>query len=233
PGRVFARSAGRLRAIMPPRQRSPTPTRDFSEPDDDALEDDSAEDAEKEQAAKDLETHLLQLFARGVMGAKSVCIAFYHAQRAGAGGGNLRAHAKGPGLASGSYSKHLMKVLPSSSAELVNIMVPLRVGGARSKRPVLVAPPHEVLAQEHESDIAAFGDPDAVSDWADTCENHPFRHIAGDNRDVVPAAMYMGGIRYTHSTLAGKQDSLIGIFCYSLRRRNRHLLAVLSKKDMC
>eukprot|EP00959_Pyramimonas_sp_CCMP1952_P358044 7496891-Pyramimonas_sp.AAC.1 len=65
---------------------------------------------------------------------------------------------KAPGFSSGNYKKHLDKVLPASSVELCTVTLPLRYGGVRVPRGVLVAPPHELMASEYEAELEPFGD---------------------------------------------------------------------------
>eukprot|EP00959_Pyramimonas_sp_CCMP1952_P338687 7092581-Pyramimonas_sp.AAC.1 len=106
------------------------------------------------------------------------------------------------------------------------------LGLRRQPRVTLCAPPHEVMAAEFEKGIDLSVN-EARTDWADSFERHPFRHIPGDSRPVYPCALYVDGIKYTRASLAGKQDSLVGFFGYNLATGRRHLLAVLAKKEMC
>eukprot|EP00959_Pyramimonas_sp_CCMP1952_P251138 5249031-Pyramimonas_sp.AAC.1 len=102
--------------------------------------------------ASGLEEHLLRLYAAGSLSAKAFCIACYWATKAGAKSDSLSRYAKSPESASGEFSKHLKKHLPSAEGapELHQITMPISSKGSRSSKVTLMAPPHEVLNAELE-----------------------------------------------------------------------------------
>ena len=74
---------------------------------------------------------------------------------------------------------------------------------------------------------------DGDSEWVDRFECHKYRHIAGDNRRVLPVCMYIDGIQWTRAHGPGRADSLLAITAYNMATGKRHLLAALSKKECC
>ena len=169
-------------------------------------------------AGNELEKQLLGLFAKGVIDAMTLCTICWRAVQAGAVGVGLDLYAKKPDGETGSYKKYLDTVLPTSSVELCNIYVPMWRRGHRVTLPLMVAPVHELLAKEAENDQhAVHGVVDA--ECADTFHEHPLRRIDGDGRPVAPIALYLDGVRYTRTTLTGKQDTILGITAYNLHTK--------------
>ena len=80
---------------------------------------------EMEEFGCRLENELLSLYARGFLSAKGVCTICWLAQKAGAHGEGLHRIAFDPESDSGSFNRHLQRVLPvSSTAELDIVTVP-------------------------------------------------------------------------------------------------------------
>ena len=187
--------------------------------------------------ATGLEEHLLRLYAAGSLTAKAFCIACHWACEAGVKSDSLSRYRKKPCCKSGEFSKHLKKHLPSaeSAPELHQVEVPVFSKGSRSSKVSLMAPPHEVLnaelARMHE-DGTPLENP-SPGEWADTFEGHPHRHRELDERPVFPVALYVDGVKFTRSIGPGRADSVIVFTCYNLCTNKRHLLAVLSKRELC
>ena len=101
---------------------------------------------------------------------------------------------------------------------------------------VLMNPAHELLSAEYDR-IATSGQavtPPPEGDWVDTFRQHPHREgDEGDRRPCFPVAMYVDGIKYTRAIGPGKADSVVAFTTYNLATGCRHLLAALSKRQMC
>ncbi len=177
---------------------------------------------------------MVRLYALGRLDAKAFSIACYLASKAGARGENLRLYGLPPGRQSGSYSRKLKRVLPqqASAPELDLVEVPVNVRGNRTTKLVPVAPIHECLEAELREVAIETLETSTDVDWAESFERHPHRHRE-DNRPVHPVALYLDGIKFTRSIGPGRADSLVGITAYNLRTNQRHLIAVVSKREMC
>ena len=197
----------------------------------------SEDDEELEKGAIGLEEHLLRLYASGIMTAKAFSIACWWAVKAGVKSDSLSIFSLKPDSPTGHYSRHLKTHLPTaaSAPELHEIKLPVSLKGLRNTKVSLMAPPHEVLNAEMENMYEHGTAPDAPSpgEWVDTFEGHPHYHREGDGRCVFPVALYVDGVKFTRSIGPGRADSVIVFTCYNLLVGKRHLLAVLSKRELC
>ena len=197
---------------------------------------DEAGDQAQHLFGKQLEDHLLSQFALGQLDAKALCIACWFASKAGAQGDGLARLAFPPGRSTGNYSRHLKAMLPIDLSDLVPLDVPAYVKGARTTKTILVAAPHVVL--EAEANVISAVDSDAVkkklegTEWTDAYLEHPLREKAGDDRLVVPCALYLDGIKFTRA-IGPRQDTLLGVTMYSILTGSRHLICTLSKRELC
>ena len=179
--------------------------------------------------------HLVRLYALGKLDAKAFSIACFLAAKAGAKGDNLKLYGLPPGeSSSGNYSRRLKKVLPQqvSAPELDLVEIPVNIRGRRTTKLVPVAPIHECMEAESRETSDMNVEKSDDNDWCDSFEGHPHRHRA-DGKPVHPIALYLDGIKYTRSIGPGRADSLVGITAYNLKTSQRHLIAVVSKREMC
>ena len=191
---------------------------------------------EREEAGDRLANYILAMYAKGSCSAKASCELSWHAMCAGAQGDLLHRVALRPNQSTdGNFKRHLDKVLSVQFPPLVDlqeIIVPCWRKGRRASQRMPVAAAYDCLEAELEHS------PDArrilhETVWPASLEAHPHRHIAGDDRDCFPIALYADGVQCTKQKSAGKVDTMIGITCYNIATGQRHLLAVISKRMLC
>ena len=82
--------------------------------------------------------------------------------------------------------------------------------GARTTKQVPVAAAYDCL----EAELRATPGAREVlrsTQWPSTYDQHRYRHLPGDSRDVYPLSLYADGAQCTKQKGAGKVDSMIGI----------------------
>eukprot|EP00959_Pyramimonas_sp_CCMP1952_P438681 9184070-Pyramimonas_sp.AAC.1 len=180
---------------------------------------------------------LLVQFASGALTAKTVCTMAYHAVKGGIDHAGLSSYALPPGQQTGKYSQHLKKHLPlqSTAPELNALQLPMNIRNRRVSKKVVCTPLHEALEAELDrlEDRGGHVEPPPQNEWSTTFRRHPRRVVAGDDRKVYPVALYLDGIKFTRSIGPGKADSAMLITGYNLMTYKRHVLYVLSKREMC
>eukprot|EP00959_Pyramimonas_sp_CCMP1952_P076700 1602817-Pyramimonas_sp.AAC.1 len=82
-------------------------------------------------------------------------------------------------------------------------------------------------------DAACPVEPPLENDWSETFRRHRHRIKPGDDRKVYPVALYLDGIKFTRSIGPGRADSVLNITGYNLMTNKRHVLYVISKREMC
>lgn len=185
-------------------------------------------------AGEGLFKHLLGLYALCKLSAQDLCVALHYANLAGVGGAEFDRYAMPPGMGSGRYQRHLDRVLPNATPMYdVRVPVTVRSSGARETRMLPCSPPHEALAREV-SGMQALQQTIAETVLPPVYHEH---HLVRDARQnglplPVPLALYCDGVRYT-APLAGRSDSIVGIWAINLLSSKRHLLATVRSRDMC
>jgi hypothetical protein len=221
---------------MSDRSRSRSPSHGLFDWEVDSGESGGEDHQGLENHGDDLEEYLLKKFALGMLDAQSVCVISWMAVKAGAKGDGLARMAVPPEKHSSSYMRHLRKLLPMDTSDLFTVPVPAKVKGSRGVRNILMAAPHIVLQKEADKfpDAGAGSVEERVreTEWADSYFDHPLTEKPGDTRTPIPCALYLDGIKFTRS-IGPRQDSLLGITCYSILTGSRHLIATLSKREMC
>ncbi|CAK0815537.1 unnamed protein product [Prorocentrum cordatum] len=169
----------------------------------------------RQKSGDSLSDMLLVLYANGTLDAKAVCILAHHATEAGVQHDIIKRIARPPDLQAGKYAAHLRKHLPlqESAPEMNALQLPMTIRNRRTIKPTLVSPLHEAL----EAELALL----------DT------RVKPGDERRVFPIAIYIDGIKFTRSIGPGRADSLACVTGYNMATDKRHVLYVLSKREMC
>ena len=180
---------------------------------------------------------LLKLHGSNKLSAKSCCILAHHAVCAGARGDSLRRLAYNPAKShSGNFQRHLNaavdKIFPDAKSFFHQLTVPCYIKGKRRPKRIPVASAYDSLEQEVIDNDEAHRALHATQ-WGDSYETHPLRHLVGDTRDVFPVGFYMDAVRCTKQTGAGKQDSLIAMTCFNLATQRRHVLCTLAKRELC
>ena len=223
-----------LKIMAPKRKR-----RQYAPPsvDDEVWSDRAKAEAQQERrdAGADLFQHLLSLYALCKLSAKDLCIACHYAALAGVPGGNFSGLALHPNQPSdGNYQRHLDGILPHGGP-FYFVEAPCCVRGQAVRKPVSipVVPPHEALAAE------AKTNPDMIEQarsqsWPPCYNSHP-AVVDAQRRGLpmpIPYCIYIDAVRYT-APLAGRTDSLLGIWLVNCTSERRHLLATLRTCDFC
>lgn len=191
----------------------------------------------RDDAAQSLIDHMLLLYATGRLDAKAFCLLAHFSVAAGVRSNDLAMYSRKPGLQSGKYSQHLKSVLPVQVGpdDLHSIDMPAYVNGRRQLKKLHCVPLYDVL--EKEIDLAEeSGEVVQVpesSDWSDTFNSHKLRHLPGDPRTCYPLGLYADKIKYTRSIGPGKSDSVLAITAFNLCTGSRHLLYVVSQRQLC
>lgn len=174
---------------------------------------------------------LTDRYRRGVMSAHDLCLIAYWATCAGAQGFVTKL-AKGPGAASGHYSRHLRKLLEMDEAEGRQMI--LKVPGhsrhefARVEMDLPCVPPHELLHAEvsdHPELIEKVREEAEAGTLPPMYTEHPVVRRSGFT--VLPLILYIDAVPTTRS------ESLLGFWVYCLLSDRRHLVLTLRKTRIC
>ena len=191
---------------------------------------------ERDRAGQDLAHYILGMYALGQISAKAACEVCWHAWNSGSEGDLLEEVAQRPGqTCTGNYKRHLDSVVESrfpATADLQSISVPCWLKGARTTKQVPVAAAYDCLEAELRANPGAR-EVLRNTQWPSTYEQHRYRHLPGDTRDVYPLSLYADGVQCTKQKGAGKVDSMIGITVTNAATGKRHLLVVFSKRQCC
>lgn len=189
---------------------------------------------QQEPAPGHFSNHLLNLYARGRLTAKDLCVSCYHAVASGCQDSLAARLAKPPGNPSGHYQRHFDTAIgPGVGPQHCKITIPLHVKNlGRMAKPVLLAAPHIALAAEATHHNA--GATDRREEWAPVFQRHPaVLQAREDNVPIHPVALYLDGVRYTRSITPGRMQSFLGFFVYNLYTGKRHYIGCLLKSQMC
>lgn len=178
--------------------------------------------------------HLLGMYAVGKMTAMDFSIACHHADGAGVRGADFEKFALPPGQQSGMYQRKLDKNLPPPTAkESVQIPCCLNRDATRGTYALPVALFHERLADELRETPGILKEV-ANTRWPRCYEEHPL--VLGARReglpDPLPLAVYTDGVRYG-SQIAGRSDSVWGVWVVNLVTHKRHLVTALRSSLLC
>ena len=186
-------------------------------------------------AGASLFKHLLGLFAERKISAKDFAIACHWCHESKVPGADFAAYGLAPGQSSdGAYQRYLDKSIPPM-APIYFLDAPcnIRGRGTRETRPIPTNPLHECIARE------VRGDPSIMErahrrPWPPCYNNHPLVRKARDANSPLPLPLflYLDGVRYT-APLAGRSDSILGIWAYNAVTNKRHLLICLRVLDYC
>lgn len=189
---------------------------------------------EGEAAGDALGELLLTLMREGKMSATTVCKIGYWAGRAGATGLVAELGYR-PTAGSGKFMQHIDTVtgmkLKDTKAQMYHVKAPglEKYDFSRSTHSIPVTPPHEGLVKEVQANPKLLDEAKAKTEqnhWPRCYYEHPVVRRAGGDT-VIPLALYVDGISMT------RNDSLVGIFVYSLVTMRRHLVSVLRKSFLC
>ena len=184
-------------------------------------------------AEEELISMIVELKLKGTLSAKEACTLCFWASRAGAGGeaGKLGLR---PDCQSGRYSAHFDSWIGVSTkgGDLYEMKVGLQKkhSCSRTFEPFPVRLAHEGLLEERmEDDSMDLQLEEAISngEMPPKYFHHPLVRTAPAGVRVRPYVLYLDGIQYA------RRDSVLGIFCYWLFSKKRHLLAVIRKSELC
>lgn len=185
-------------------------------------------------AGANLYRHLVTLYAERKMSAKDLSIACYFCSEAGVRGADFQQMALAPGQSSGNYQKAIDRVLPPFSP-LYWLPTPVTMRGTvhRQVRPMPHNPLHEAIAREVRQDPSILQRVSTMQ-WPPCYMEHPLVREAQAQGKVwpLPLALYLDGVRFT-SPLAGRADSILGVWAYNGVTSRRHYLFSLRAQDTC
>lgn len=186
------------------------------------------------EAGDTLAEYLLQLLFDAKISATSLCTIAYWATRAGAQG-KVVDYALNPNSSSGHFMAKVDKVngvrMVDVRKNMFHIDVPClsKYDFSRSVHPMAVDPPHESLDKEVRDNPWILEETrrrTEAREWPPAFYDHcVVQRNAGEV--VLPLAVYLDGISMT------RNDSMIGVFVYSLTSLRRHLVAVYRKSALC
>ena len=195
-----------------------------------------AEQALKQrQAGAALHRHLLELFAHKKISAKDFAVAMHLCHESGVKGALFEPYGLSPGQPSdGHYQRHLDLVIkPHEPLYMVSTPCVARRVGHRTCMEMPTNPLHECLWSELQQD------PEILIRAADTTwpscfyANPIVAHAQREHRPLpLPIILYMDGVRYS-SIIAGRADSILGVWAYNAVTFRRHLLFSLRMADCC
>lgn len=188
-------------------------------------------------AGEELVKLLLGKYREGNLNAKEICVICYWSSLGGVQGPAERLSYP-PDRQSGAYQRHLDAALEFDV--VLNSLYPLYFPGmdkystSRATVTTFVQPPHECLVRELEGNpglleearnhIATTNMPPAY------CDNPAVKAAQGDEV-VIPLQFYLDGVPY-HQRRQG-HDSVLGFWVMSSISKERHLVALLRKSEMC
>ena len=185
-------------------------------------------------AGVDLLKHLQSLYALCKISGKDFSVACYYAAMAGCPGGDFAKFAVPPNQSTGNYQRLLDKVLPQPGP-IYYVETPCndRSKASRSTMQLATLPLHEALARELEQD-PSISEMNERASWTPAYDsNELVRAAILEGRPKPhPIAIYMDSVRFS-APLAGRSDSILGIWATNLNTNRRHLLATMRTNDFC
>ncbi len=187
----------------------------------------SGEQSSVERPGQDLVDHLLGLYFCRSMSAEQVCIAMYHAGRAGV----KEAVQFGfrPSAPSGHYQRHLNAVIPElrDRHKLYSFPIPASdPDGGRMEHVLDVFPPHELAAEFFDDGLQVELDRQVkAGELPDVYRHHPV--VSQVDGPVVPFSLFLDGVPYSHV------DSVIGVWLVEEITGKRALVAAIRKAICC
>ena len=194
--------------------------------------------AAQRQAGADLLVALLSLLALCKLTAIDFCILCPYAALAEVPGADFAFYAYPPGMPTQRYQEHLDRVIPGGGP-YYPVDVPTQLGnGTRGVRSIPTSYVPAQLVAEFEGNpaigAALHGTSETVPDVMQTeGYNHNPLVVAARERGgplPLPLAVYLDGVAFT-SQLAGRSDTVIGVWIINLVTWKRHLYSVQRSLD--
>ena len=192
------------------------------------------------EAGAALLKRLLIMFSVCKLDAADLCICCYHLALMDAPGADWRLYAYPPDRHASIYQTHLDTVLPPVGP-FYHVDTPIwSKGGERVTKSIPTACLWQRLRREFEanSDLAQTLEcsSDATPDVMKTAayKSHPKVKASIDNDDPLPLplAIYLDAVAFS-SALAGRSDSILGLWVINLISDKRHMFCVVRLLDMC
>ena len=223
PKKKLTQGRKRRRTILPPRSA-----------------DDATRARQVHQAGADLMKRLLVMFSVCKLSPADLCICCYHLALMDAPGADWQLYAYPPDRNAHVYQAHLDTVLPSAGP-FYHVDTPIwNKGSERVTKSIPTACLWQRLGLEfkanqtlgHTLDGSIDAKPDVMRTEAYMSHPTVTASLENENPLPLPLAMYLDGVAFT-SALAGRMDSLLGIWIINLLTEDRHLFCVIRLLDMC
>jgi hypothetical protein len=191
--------------------------------------------AKNRKAGAALMRHLLSMYSESKISAKDLCIACHFAHESGSIGADFSRYGLAPGQSSdGAYQKKLDRSLPSAGP-MYHVTIPVhdRNGTVRDQRETPTLPLHEALFREVQATPGLLEESRAAAWPPSYNEHHLVQEARAAGEDLpVPVALYLDGVHYA-ANQPGRNDGVLGIWCYFLQTHRRHLSINLRLRDLC
>ena len=194
----------------------------------DTTDDESDGDEVSPAAATELMIDaVLNLVFAGSLSAKSACVIFWWAGKAGLD--NVRRWGFRPDAPTGHYQRHLDSLLGSrrQRQERYHVNIPgyQKHSRGREIRKTPVQVPHEMLDAEAQSDPYFV---DTLTRAVDNDELPPmYKACAGEGPLASPVALYTDGVQFIN------RDSMLGFWVYNILSGARHICLTIRKSWLC
>ena len=184
---------------------------------------------------------LLRLYSTAKLSALELCQACYFANKAGTPGASFSLYGLAPGHQTGKYQALLDRVLPEPR-HLVGIPTPgnYQKRALRTVRSVPARCVWETIEDELEADSSLRAELDGLAGSENPIVQLP---VYRDHPVVVkarlegrplpmPLAYYLDGVQFRQPA-AGRNDSVLGVWCINMLSQRRHLISTLKNSDAC
>eukprot|EP00959_Pyramimonas_sp_CCMP1952_P329008 6888025-Pyramimonas_sp.AAC.1 len=184
---------------------------------------------------------LLRLYSTAKLSALELCQICHFAHAAGTPGASFSLYALGPGHQTGKYQALLDRVLPEPH-HMTTIRTPgnYQRAAARTCRYIPTRCVWDSIEDELSTSPGLRDELDRLADADNSIAqlpvymNHPVvLRAKAENRPLpLPLAYYLDGVQFRQPA-AGRNDSVLGVWCINLLSRRRHLISCLRSSDSC
>lgn len=178
---------------------------------------------------------VLTLFAEKKITAKDLAIVCHYCDKAHVQGADFKPYGLAPGQSSdGAYQRYLDRSIPPRGPlYILDIPSTMKGRGKRTAQPIPTSPLQEYIAEEIREDGTILTRA-AATEWPPCYHDNPVVIKAkAEGRPLpLPIVLYLDGVRFT-APLAGRSDSILGIWAFNAVTENRHLLVTLRTRDFC
>ena len=176
--------------------------------------------------------YLIERWKRGIISARDLCVIFWWASKAGAGGSLITKLAKSPSSQSGKFAPHVRQVLGMNTLEKDHMILHLpghdRRAVDRALLPTAVVPPHEAIH------TMLSERPELKEELADAVKHRSlppmyFEHpvAKASSNTALPLVLYTDGVAIN------KKESVLGFWIFDIISFRRHLVCAVRKSRLC